>query len=156
MTPAIDLLKQQCIKYDVLTYEHDVNATSFGEEAVEKLGVAPEKVFKTLLVMTDKKELFVGVVPVLQHLDLKKIAHAAHVKKVEMAKPDIAQRSTGYLVGGISPLGQKKQLPTFIDECAKNLDVMYVSGGRRGLDIAISPHDLAHLLKASFVSIAKE
>ena len=156
MTPAIALLKQQRIKHEVLTYEHDANASSFGEEAAEKLGVAAEKIFKTLLVITDKKELFVGIVPVLQQLDLKKIAQAANVKKVEMAKPDIAQRTTGYLVGGISPLGQKKKLPTFIDIDAEKLDVMYVSGGRRGLDIAISPRDLATLLKADFVPIGKE
>lgn len=156
MTPAIALLKKQGINHKVLTYEHDSNATSFGEEAAEKLGVAPEKVFKTLLVVSDKKELFVGVIPVLKQLDLKKIAQEANVKKLEMAKPDIAQRSTGYLVGGISPLGQKKQLPTFIDACAESLDVMYVSGGRRGLDIAIAPQDLAQLLKAHFAYIAKE
>lgn len=156
MTPAIDLLRKQKITHQILPYEHDPNAESYGLEAAEKLGVAAEKIFKTLLVMTDKNELLVGIVPVLKHLDLKAIAHAAGVKKVEMAKPDIAQRATGYLVGGISPLGQKKRLKTFIDESAKTLDIMYVSGGRRGLDIALAPQDLAKVLVAPFVGIAKE
>lgn len=155
MTPAIALLKKQKIVHQVVTYEHDPQTESYGVEAVEKLGVPAEKVFKTLLVTTDKKELFVGIVPVLQHLDLKEIAHAAGVKKVEMAKPDIAQRTTGYLVGGISPLGQKKRLKTFIDDSAKSLDVMYVSGGRRGLDVALAPADLANLLDAGFAPIGK-
>lgn len=156
MTPAIDLLKKQKITHHVLPYEHDPNAESYGLEAAEKLGVAAEKIFKTLLVMTDKSELLVGIVPVLKHLDLKAIAHAAGVKKVEMAKPDVAQRATGYLVGGISPLGQKKRLKTFIDDSAETLDIMYVSGGRRGLDIALAPQDLARVLVAPFVGITKE
>lgn len=156
MTPAIALLKKQNIPHQVLPYEHDPNVASYGHEAAEKLGVAAEKVFKTLLVITDKHELLVGVVPVLKHLDLKALAHAAAVKKVDMANPDLAQKSTGYLVGGISPLGQKKHLKTFIDESAKTLDLMYVSGGRRGLDVALAPQDLAKVLAASFVAIARE
>lgn len=156
MTPAIELLKKHNISYKVLPYEHNPHVNSYGLEAVEKLEVDAEKVFKTLLVISDKHELLVGVVPVLKHLDLKAIAHVAEVKKVEMAKPDMAQKVTGYLVGGISPLGQKKKLRTFIDESASAQDIMYVSGGRRGLDIALAPQDLAKILDASFVAIAKE
>lgn len=108
MTPAIALLKKQKVTHQVVTYDHDPQAESYGLEAAEKLGVPAENIFKTLLVTNDKKELFVGVVPVLKKLDLKEIAHAVGAKKVEMANPDVAQRVTGYLVGGISPLGQKK------------------------------------------------
>lgn len=156
MTPAIALLKKQKIAHQLMSYEHDENAVSYGVEAADKLGVAAEKVFKTLLVTTDKNELFVGIVPVLKQLDLKHIAQAAGVKKVEMAKPALAERVTGYLVGGISPLGQKKRLKTFIDCSAESLDIMYVSGGRRGLDIGIAPCDLASILNAQFNPLARD
>lgn len=156
MTPAIALLKKQKITYQVISYEHDENSVSYGIEAAEKMGVAAEKIFKTLLVTTDKNELFIGIVPVLKLLDLKHIAQAAGVKKVEMAKPALAERLTGYLVGGISPLGQKKRLKTFIDSSAESLDIMYVSGGRRGLDIGLSPTDLAHVLNAQFAYLARD
>ncbi|UYZ83729.1 Cys-tRNA(Pro) deacylase [Entomomonas sp. E2T0] len=155
MTPAIALLKKQKVNHQVVTYEHDPQAESYGLEAAEKLGVPAENIFKTLLVTNDKKELFVGVVPVLKKLDLKEIAHAVGAKKVEMANPEVAQRVTGYLVGGISPLGQKKRLVTVIDDSAEKLDMIYVSGGRRGLDIALAPKDLAELLKAQFAPIGK-
>lgn len=155
MTPAIALLKKQKVTHQVVTYDHDPQAESYGLEAAEKLGVPAENIFKTLLVTNDKKELFVGIVPVLKKLDLKEIAHAVGAKKVEMANPDVAQRVTGYLVGGISPLGQKKRLVTVIDDSAKKLDIIYVSGGRRGLDIALAPKDLAELLKAQFAPIGK-
>ncbi|MFD1261222.1 Cys-tRNA(Pro) deacylase [Entomomonas asaccharolytica] len=155
MTPAIALLKKQKVTHQVVTYEHDPQADSYGLEAAEKLGVPADNIFKTLLVTNDKKELFVGIVPVLKKLDLKEIAHAVGAKKVEMANPDVAQRVTGYLVGGISPLGQKKRLVTVIDDSAEELDIIYVSGGRRGLDIALAPKDLAELLKAQFAPIGK-
>lgn len=155
MTPAIALLKKQKVTHQVVTYDHDPQAESYGLEAAEKLGVPAENIFKTLLVTNDKKELFVGIVPVLKKLDLKEIAHAVGAKKVEMANPDVAQRVTGYLVGGISPLGQKKRLVTVIDDSAEKLDIIYVSGGRRGLDIALAPKDLAELLKAQFAPIGK-
>lgn len=155
MTPAIALLKKQKVTHQVVTYDHDPQAESYGLEAAEKLGVPAENIFKTLLVTNDKKELFVGIVPVLKKLDLKEIAHAVGAKKVEMANPDVAQRVTGYLVGGISPLGQKKRLVTVIDDSAEELDIIYVSGGRRGLDIALAPKDLAELLKAQFAPIGK-
>ncbi|WP_295463828.1 Cys-tRNA(Pro) deacylase [uncultured Pseudomonas sp.] len=155
MTPAIELLKKSKVPHEVLSYHHDPKAASYGLEAVEKLGLAPATVFKTLLAASEKQELLVAIVPVAGTLDLKALAQAAGVKKLEMAKPDQAQRSTGYLVGGISPLGQKKRLRTFIDESAAELPTIHVSAGRRGLEVALAPTDLARLLDAPFVPIGK-
>jgi len=155
MTPAIELLKKGKVPHEVLSYHHDPKAASYGLEAAEKLGLAPETVFKTLLAASEKQELLVAIVPVAGTLDLKALAQAAGVKKLEMAKPDQAQRSTGYLVGGISPLGQKKRLRTFIDASAAELPILHVSAGRRGLEVALAPADLARLLEAPFVSIGK-
>lgn len=156
MTPAIALLKKHQVAHQVVTYQHDPQAISYGVEAAEKLGVPAVTIFKTLLVSNEKQELIVAIIPVLKQLDLKAVAQAVGVKKVSMAKPELAQKATGYLVGGISPLGQKKRLATFIDDSAAELTTMYVSGGRRGLDIALAPEDLAKLLNAPFVAIAKE
>ncbi|QDD91797.1 Cys-tRNA(Pro) deacylase [Pseudomonas oryzihabitans] len=155
MTPAIDLLKKTKVPHEVLSYHHDPKAASYGLEAAEKLGLAPATVFKTLLAASEKQELLVAIVPVAGTLDLKALAQAAGVKKLEMAKPDQAQRSTGYLVGGISPLGQKKRLRTFIDDSAAALPSIHVSAGRRGLEVALAPADLARLLDAPFVPIGK-
>lgn len=155
MTPAIELLKKSQVPHEVLSYHHDPKAASYGLEAAEKLGLAPETVFKTLLAASEKQELLVAIVPVAGTLDLKALAQAAGVKKLEMAKPDQAQRSTGYLVGGISPLGQKKRLRTFIDDSAAALPSIHVSAGRRGLEVALAPTDLARLLDAPFVPIGK-
>ena len=112
MTPALDLLKKVRAEHRIHSYEHDPKAASYGHEAAEKLGLEPAQVFKTLLASSEKGELLVAVVPVVGSLDLKALAHAAGVKKAEMADPAAAQRSTGYLLGGISPLGQKKRLRT--------------------------------------------
>ncbi|MBB2896787.1 Cys-tRNA(Pro) deacylase [Pseudomonas sp. AS2.8] len=155
MTPAIELLKKRQVPHEVLSYHHDPKAASYGLEAAEKLGLAPATVFKTLLAASEKQELLVAIVPVAGTLDLKALAQAAGVKKLEMAKPDQAQRSTGYLVGGISPLGQKKRLRTFIDASAAALPGIHVSAGRRGLEVALAPADLARLLDAPFVPIGK-
>lgn len=107
MTPAIDLLKKARAAHKVLSYSHDPKAPSYGLEAAEKLGLDPQRVFKTLLAATEKGELLVAVVPVIGSLDLKALAHAAGAKKADMADPQAAQRATGYLVGGISPLGRR-------------------------------------------------
>lgn len=156
MTPAIDLLKKQRAEHRVHSYQHDPKAPSYGLEAAEKLGLEPARVFKTLLAATEKGELLVAVVPVAGSLDLKALASAAGVKKAEMADPQAAQRSTGYLLGGISPLGQKKRLRTFIDQSAGQWPSIYVSAGRRGLEVELSASVLAELTAGQFAELARD
>ncbi len=155
MTPAIDLLKKARAEHRVHSYTHDPKAASYGLEAAEKLGLNPSQVFKTLLAASEKGELLVAVVPVAGSLDLKALAHAAGVKKAEMADPQAAQRSTGYLLGGISPLGQKKRLRTFIDQSAQQHATIYVSAGRRGLEVELSAAVLAEQTAAQFAGIGR-
>ena len=155
MTPAINLLKQQRTAHRVLSYEHDPAAASYGLEAVDKLGLDAASVFKTLLTATEKGELLVAIVPVAGQLDLKALALAAGCKKCEMAAIDAAQRATGYLVGGISPLGQKKRLRMFVDASAMALADMHISAGRRGLEVALAPADLVRLVSATVAPIGR-
>ena len=155
MTPACKILKAQKIEYSIHEYEHDVNAKSFGLEAAEKLGLEVEEVFKTLMV-TDDKNFFIVVLPVNHQLNLKKVASAFGCKKLHMADPKVAERLTGYLVGGISPIGQKKRLKTVIDASATSLAKIYVSGGKRGLDIGVKPQNLADVLSAQFIDVVDE
>ncbi|MEG1235516.1 MAG: Cys-tRNA(Pro) deacylase [Acinetobacter sp.] len=152
MTPATKLLKANKIDFSIHEYEHDANAKSFGLEAAEKLNLRVEEVFKTLLV-TDEKNYFVAILPVHHQLNLKKVAQAVGAKKLKMSDPKDAERLTGYLVGGISPVGQKKRLKTVIDQSAVQLEKLYVSGGKRGLDIGLKPQDLAKVLSASFADL---
>lgn len=154
MTPAINSARQAGIAFQVHDYPHDAAATSYGLEAAEKLGVSPAQVFKTLVVSLDGKQLAVGIVPVDCQLGLKQIAKAAGAKKAAMAAPEAVERSTGYVLGGVSPLGQKKRLPTFIDASAKAWPTLYVSAGRRGLEIELSPHDLAALSHGQFAALS--
>ena len=155
MTPAINLLRQQGIAHRVLSYDHDPTAASYGREAVDKLGLAAASVFKTLLAASETNELLVAIVPVARQLDLKALALAAGCKKCEMADKDAAQRATGYLVGGISPLAQKKRLRSFIDSSAQALPAIHVSAGRRGLEVSLAGSDLAGLINASWAPIGK-
>lgn len=155
MTPALDLLKKVRAEHRIHSYEHDPKAPSYGLEAAEKLGLDPSQVFKTLLACSEKGELLVAVVPVVGSLDLKALAHAAGVKKVEMADPAAAQRATGYLLGGISPLGQKKRLRTFIDVTAQLFATIFVSAGRRGLEVELAAAVLAEQTQANFAEIGR-
>lgn len=155
MTPAIDLLKKARAEHRVHSYSHDPKSASYGLEAAEKLGLDPARVFKTLLVASEKGELLVAVVPVAGSLDLKALAQAAGVKKLDMAEPQAAQRATGYLLGGISPLGQKKRLRTFIDVSAQLFPSLFVSAGRRGLEVELTAELLALHTQAQFAAIGR-
>ena len=155
MTPATKLLKANKIDFSIHEYEHDANAKSFALEAAEKLNLRVEEVFKTLLV-TDEKNYFVAILPVHHQLNLKKEENAVGAKKLKMTDPKDAERLTGYLVGGISPVGQKKRLKTVIDQSAVQLEKLYVSGGKRGLDIGLKPQDLAKVLSATFADVLDE
>jgi Cys-tRNA(Pro)/Cys-tRNA(Cys) deacylase len=153
-TPATVALAAAGVAFTQHAYEHDPAAPSFGLEAAEVLGLPPEQVFKTLLVDTGGG-LAVAVVPVVGQLDLKAMAAALGAKRVSMADPAAAQRSSGYVVGGISPIGQKRALPTVVDESAELFDVVYVSGGRRGLDLGLSPTDLVRVTAAVLADIGR-
>lgn len=153
-TPATVALTRARIAYAVRAYEHDPAAESFGLEAAEALGVEPARVLKTLLVDTGAG-LAVGIVPVDCTLDLKAVAAALGAKRVTMADPVAAERSSGYVVGGISPIGQKRALPTIVDESAFAHESVLVSGGRRGLDLELSPDDLVAVTRATRAPIAR-
>ena len=155
MTPAITALKRAKVPFEILEYQHDPDAPSYGEEAAEALGLEPAQVFKTLLVALTghKSSLAVAVVPVTHQLNLKAIARAVGAKKAAMADTAVAEKTTGYIVGGISPIGQKKALPTVIDASAETLENMHVSAGRRGLEVALSPANLASITRARFFDI---
>lgn len=155
MTPATKQLDAARIAYRLHRYEHDPKAESYGGEAAEKLGLATDQVFKTLVAASETGELLVAIVPVHGKLNLKNLASAAGAKKAVMADPAAAQRSSGYLVGGISPIGQKKALRTFIDQSAEAFATIYVSAGRRGLEIELAPQDLAKQTQGRFADIGR-
>lgn len=155
MTPAINAARQAKVPFRVHAYNHDPQAESYGEEAAVKLGLPLERVFKTLVVALDGRELAVAVVPVSGKLDLKQCAAALGTKKCEMAARADAERATGYVLGGISPLGQKKRLRTVLDASAEAFDTIYVSAGRRGLEIELAPADLRALTGALSASVSR-
>ena len=152
-TPATAVLAAAGVPFTLHPYTHDPGAESYGLEAAEVLGVDPSRVFKTLMVDIEGK-LAVGIVPVNGTLDLKAIAAAMGSKKAAMADPKAAERRTGYVLGGITPLGQRQPSPTVVDESALDFPTVLVSGGRRGLDIELAPADLVRLTKARVAPIA--
>jgi Cys-tRNA(Pro)/Cys-tRNA(Cys) deacylase len=151
-TPATVLLTSERVAHTLHQYEVSPDAPNYGALVAEFLGVAPESLFKTLIAEVDGR-LVVGVVPVTGDLDLKALAQAAGGKRAALADRAAAERSSGYVRGGISPLGQRKRLPTVIDDTAPALDRMYVSAGRRGLQVALSPADLIRLTSATVAPI---
>jgi Cys-tRNA(Pro)/Cys-tRNA(Cys) deacylase len=153
-TPATVALTRAGVAFTTHPYEHDPAAPSYGLEAAEALGLDPERVLKTLFVEVDGR-LVVGIVPVSRQLDLKAVAAAAGGKRATMADPAAAERATGYVVGGISPLGQKRAHPTVLDESALAYDIVYVSAGRRGLDLGLAPQELVRLTDARVAPIAR-
>ena len=147
-------LEKAGVRFTRHSYEHDPAASSYGLEAAVALGLDPAAVFKTLLAEVDGG-LAVGIVPVTGQLDLKALAAALGGKRATMADPAVAERTTGYVVGGISPIGQKRRLPTVLDVSALDLATVYVSGGKRGLDLGLDPRDLVRLLEAQVARIGR-
>jgi Cys-tRNA(Pro)/Cys-tRNA(Cys) deacylase len=152
-TPATVLLTKAGVAFTLHPYDHDPRAEAFGDEAAQALGVAPEQLFKTLIATVDG-QLACAVVPVAGRLDLKAFAAALGGKRAELADPAAAQRATGYVVGGISPLGQKSRLPVVLDASAPEFDAVFVSAGRRGLQVRLAPADLQRLTDATLARIA--
>lgn len=155
MTPAINTAKQAKVKYVVHEYTHDPSEESYGIEASNKLGVVQERVFKTLVVSTGVNEFAVGIVPVSSMLNMKLIAKVVGAKKASMSLAADVERITGYVLGGVSPLGQKKKLKTVIDSSALEYPTIFVSAGRRGLEIELEPKDLLSLTNAEFAEICQ-
>lgn len=151
-TPAVRALAAAGLPFSEHPYEHDPDHPSFGMEAAEALGLDPDSVFKTLLAEVDAA-FVVAVLPVTAQLDLKALAGVVGGKRATLARPGDAERVTGYVVGGISPLGQRKPLPTVVDSSAEALETMYVSGGRRGFDLGVAPADLIALTRATVASV---
>ncbi|KUN03823.1 aminoacyl-tRNA deacylase [Streptomyces yokosukanensis] len=154
-TPATVALSSAGVDFTVHAYDHDPSHPSYGEEAAEAMGVSPDRVFKTLVADVDGT-LTVAVVPVSGSLDLKALAAAVHGKRATMADPVLAERTTGYVRGGISPLGQRKRLPTVLDDSAQAHETICVSAGRRGLEVELAPTELAKLTEAVLAPIGRD
>lgn len=156
MTPALLFLENKKVSFELLEYLHDENSQNFANEASEKLGLAPEVVFKTLVVKVDKDNFVVAIVPSDKQLSMKKLAKTVAGKKAVMAEARKVKSMSGYVLGGVSPFGQKKRLMTLLDSSASHFDKIYVSGGKRGLEIAISPDSIKQLLNAAVSDIAAQ
>ena len=155
MTPAVQAAKRGKVAFTLHSYEHDPKAQRYGLEAAEALGLPVEQVFKTLMALVDDVPV-VAMVPVAHQLDLKYLARAHGGKKAQMCPADKAQRLTGYVLGGISPLGQKKRLPLYLDGSAESHEIIYMSAGRRGLEIAMAPQDLLKLTGGKPAEIVRD
>ncbi len=153
MTPGIQLVEKAGVDYTIHEYTHDASADSYGLEAADKLGITENRVFKTLVVNLDKQTLAVAIIPVSSQLSMKLIAKAAGAKKAQMAEPQAVERATGYVLGGVSPLGQKKRLKTFVDVSASQQTTIYVSAGKRGLEIELAPDDLLQLVDGAYAEL---
>lgn len=156
MTPAIDLLKKKKITHTVHSYQHEPNHPSYGKEAAEKLGFPAQQVFKTLVAELGDGTLAVAIIPVDQMLGMKQLAKAASAKKAAMADRKMVEKTTGYVLGGVSPLGQKKLLKTILDSSAHDFATICVSAGRRGLEIELSPNDLLNLTRGITAPLCQE
>jgi len=159
-TPATAALAAAGIPHELRAYEHDPRADSYGLEAAEALGADPDRVLKTLVASLDPSkgrggQLVVGIVPVSRQLDLKALARALGGSKAVMAEVAVAERATGYVAGGISPIGQRRSHPTVLDESALGFDTVLVSGGRRGLDLELAPHALVAATGAVTATISR-
>ena len=154
-TPATLVLMRAKVTFSLHSYDHDPRVAHYGQEAAAALGVPAERVFKTLLVSVQglRAPAGVGIVAVCNQLYLKATARALGGKRADLALPNVAERLTGYVVGGISPIGQKRSLPTVLDDSALDYDTIFCSGGRRGLEIELSPHDLARLTGAVLATV---
>lgn len=153
MTPAIDAARSAGVHYSIHEYPHEPSSKSYGLEAADQLGMPEERVFKTLVVCLSDGKPAIGVVPVSSMLSMKLLARVLGAKKAAMADPTEVERSTGYVLGGVSPLGQKKNLRTIVDSSALQYSTIYVSGGRRGLELELAPQDLVSLTKGCFAKI---
>lgn len=156
MTPATRLLDKHAVDYRLHQYEHTTANSDYGIDASNQLGVEPAQVFKTLVAELETHELIVAIVPVSGRLHLKSLASAAGAKKAFMADRARIEKTSGYVLGGVSPLGQKKTLRTFIDVSAQEFETVFVSGGRRGLEIELAPNDLAALTGAQFATLGAD
>jgi len=152
-TPATALLGKLGVAFTLHPYDHDPRAEAYGDEAAAALGVDPKRIFKTLIALVDGR-LVCGVVPVAARLDMKALAAASGGKRAGMAEPAAAARATGYVVGGISPLGHRSRVPVVIDATASSFATVYVSAGKRGLQVELAPEDLVRAANATLAPIA--
>lgn len=157
MTPAIKILKKQKVEFEQRQYSTTDEASGYGMQAVEALGQNPQQVFKTLLAVVDgdERKPVVTVIPVARQLDLKKVAGHFNARKAKMANPAVAERATGYIVGGISPVGQKQRLKVCLDSAANDFSTIFVSGGKRGLQLELKPADLIRVISATVADISR-
>ncbi len=154
MTPAVKQIKQSKYSYTLHEYKHDSSLTSYGLEAAEKLHIKEDRIFKTLVIELMDKQLAVAIIPVTKKLNIKTAAKWLNSKKATMANALKVERTTGYVLGGVSPIGQKKQLRTIIDSSAKNYSTIFVSAGKRGLELQLSAIDLKQLCNGIFVPLS--